>query len=152
MSEWRKNSTQQKILPNLVTSRTFPPTRISSYRSFDHDCQWRGSGHHRKRTRSCQCLDHRFHLRPPNCHCKSKSRRCQNRCVCRQKREAQEKEGMMVPKSKNPFILQASILPAKSKENLQKSSDSGAFKNRGFGVNPKVTPSQFEGPEKPKKS
>ena len=57
---------------------------------------WRGSGHYRKRTRSCQCLDHRFNLRPPNCHCKGKVRRCQSRCVCRQKRKVQGKESMTV--------------------------------------------------------
>ena len=84
----------------LIDMRT---TRISSYRSLDHDCQWRGSGHYRKRARSCQCLDHRFHLRPPNCHRKGKGRRCQSRCVCGQKRQAQEKESMMPQSQKSEY-------------------------------------------------
>ena len=44
--------------------------------------------------------NHRFHLCPSNCHCKSKGRRCQSRRVCRQKRQAQEKESMMLRSQK----------------------------------------------------
>ena len=90
-----------------------------------------------------QCFDHRFHLCPSNCHCKSKGRRCQSRCICRQKRQAQEKESMMFQSQKIRLFCKRVLGPAKSKENLQKSSDFATFKKRVLGVNPKMNPGSF---------
>ena len=95
-----------------------------------------------------QCFDHRFHLCPSNCHCKSKGRRCQSRCICRQKRQAQEKESMMFQSQKIRLFCKRVLGPAKSKENLQKSSDFATFKKRVLGVNPKMNPGSFYGARK----
>ena len=87
-----------------------------------------------------QCFDHRFHLCPSNCHCKSKGRRCQSRCICRQKRQAQEKESMMFQSQKIRLFCKRVLGPAKSKENLQKKFGFWYLQKSGFWREPQSEP------------
>ena len=92
-----------------------------------------------KRISSYRSLDHRFHLRPPNCHRKGKGRRCQSRCVCGQKRQAQEKESMIPQSQKSEYSVSEYFNPQSRKKIFKKVRILALPKN-GFLREPQTEP------------